>query len=354
MKKLKTILRFLGYGALGLCALFAVGWLIPFPIEGNWIKGWISGCMCNMHDFVRYENGKILFMSEHGRSPYWVGTYRKKGLGQYEMEWFVEGTAKETPRSVRSTFLRLKGDNEPDEEDSFGVSFWARNQMRDPFLFTCRKVVNDPANDWVQKLDQTGAKGFNMNFRVAGAVGERLFVLRGKDWTQQEMETMVNGRVHHKPLQIYTASNEVPVHVIETVVQNGFDYHVHSNQQWVATEWVGDDPSLPRWKRNRLLNSGEVNPVWTNKAFQLIIHQLSDNNTPEDPKIYIWGRNAETFSTIKKSIERHRHLRESVTMYLHLYVENGILPEDVRQMFEPFGIDYHVRDEKILYRGKKK
>ena len=137
-------------------------------------------------------------------------------------------------------------------------------------------------------------------------------------------------------------------------MQNGFDYHAHPNQQWVVTEWVGDDPSLPEWKRNSPLSSDEANPVWTNKAFQLIIHQLPDNDTPEDPKIYIWGRNAETFSTIKESIERRRHLRESFTKHLYLYAENGVLPEDVRQMFEPFGIDYHVLDEKILYRGKNR
>ena len=352
MKKLKVIIRVLGYGALGLFALFAAGWLIPFPIEGNWTSDWSLGWEANPHNFTRYENGKILSMSEYRElPPYWVGTYRKRGLGQYEMEWFVVGFDGELPRSVRSTFLRVKGGNEPDEEDSFGESSGKRNQIRDPHLITCRKIVNDPANDWVEKLDIFSP---NMSFRVAGTADERLFVLRGKNWTQQKMETWVNGWVHHKPLQIYTAGNEVPVHVIETVVQNGFDYHVHSNQQWVATEWVGDDPSLPEWKRNSPLRSDEANPVWTNRAFQLIIRQLSDNDNPEDPDIYVWGRSAETFSTVKKNIETHRRLRESVTKHLPLYAEDGVLPEDVRQMFEPFGIDYHVLDEKILYRGKKR
>ena len=35
MKKLKTVIRLLGYGVLGLCALFAAGWLMfePFGID---------------------------------------------------------------------------------------------------------------------------------------------------------------------------------------------------------------------------------------------------------------------------------------------------------------------------------
>jgi len=335
MKKRKIIIRVLVYGVLGLCALLAAGWFIPFPIEGNWIGNWCGGCGCESHHFIRFEDGKILNAPGHDFLEL-VGTYRKSGWGQYEMELFYDTCT----RLVYSTFLLARCD--------FGdIPDINKPLFRDPLILGCRKVLNAPESEWAQIT--RGAI-----LRVMGTADERFFVSKTKTNTLQEVETTLNNWIHHKPLQIYTASNEAPPRVIEAVVENGFDYHVHSNQQWIVTEWVGNDLSLPSWKRNRPLDTEDANPVWTNKSFQLIICPLTDNDKAEDSGIYIWAGYERTFSNVKESLERRRRTREAAIKRFYLYAEDGVLPEDVRQMLEPFGIEYRVLDEKILYRGKKK
>ena len=337
MKKRKIIIRVLVYGVLGLCALLAAGWFIPFPIEGNWIGNWCGGCGCESHHFIRFEDGKILNAPGHDFLEL-VGTYRKSGWGQYEMELFYDTCT----RLVYSTFLLARCD--------FGdIPDINKPLFRDPLILGCRKVLNAPESDWAQIT--RGAI-----LRVMGTADERFFVSKAKTNTLQEVETLLNDWVHHKPLQIYTASNEVPSHVIETVVANGFDYHVHSNQQWVAAEWKERPYYTHNWTKSKGDEHGASptwNPTWTNKAFNLVIRPLTDNDKAEDPD-YIFGEYASTFSNVKESLERRQRRRESVTKNLYLYAENGVLPEDVRQMLEPFGIEYRVLDEKILYRGKKK
>ena len=341
MKTLKKIAVRLGYTALGLCALFAAGWFVPFPIEGNWLSSEL-GCMCDSHNFMRFEDGKILHMSEHHPPCGWLGSYQRKGWGQYEIEWLVAFNEPNFPLSAYSTFFRVSwlyptvSTNPP-----------LRNLMRDPFVPTCRKVVNAPENDWVR-----GWHGIDL--RVTGTADERVFVFgeRNKTKTLQELQIRLEGEMHPKPMQIYTASNEAPSCVIETLTQNGFDYHVHSNQQWIVTEWVGDDKSLPSWKRNRPLDTEDANPIWTNKT-RLIFRPPPEKDNMEDPEIWFLRKGEmRRFSDFKKSVERHRSIIEDIRTNLYFYAEGGVLPEDVRQMLAPLGLDYHVLDEKILYRGK--
>ena len=329
-KKIATVAIRLGYGVLGLCVLFAAGWFIPFPIEGNWQPPLVS-CACDSHKFMRFEDGKILNMSEHDLPCEWYGTYRRSGWGKYEIQWFPDET--NFPLFIRSTVLRAKwGFSQQDAPDDF----WARGLIRDPFVLTCRRVVNDPANDWVNSP---------LGLRVTGTADE-----------QAAMEARLTKIFHPPPLQVYTASNEVPSCVSNILVRNGVDYEVHPDQQWIETEWV-NDPSLPRWKRDRPLDSEDANPIWTNKAWKLIIMIPPEKEEKEDPRICFYGGRIQRVSELSESIEKwleyHRHLRNSLRN-LHLYVKDGILPEDVRQMLEPFGLDYRVLDEQILYRGKRR
>jgi len=341
MKNVKKVLTRIGYAVLGLCAFVIAGWFVPFSIGGNWLGSGV-GCMCASHNFLRFENGKVLRMSEH-QPPEWIGTYKIKGWGKYEVELFCL-REEDNPFLVRSALLRAKWDKLPKE------TFYqprAKLLIRDPFVFTCRKVINDPRNDWIKSM-----QGFGDSYRITGTAGERLFVRAGGEITREKMVATLN--LWLSPLQIYTASNEVPSYIIDTVVQNGFEYHVHSNQHWIETEWVNDDPSLPRWKRDRPLATEEANPIWTNKTFQIIIRMPSGEEKKEDPKIgFFWGE-MERLSDFKKRLENFRLNRGIFKNSFYLYAENGILPEDVRQTLEPFDFNYHVRDEKILYRGKQK
>jgi len=335
MKKWKKIAKRLGYGVLGLCALSAAAWFVPFPIEGNWLGG--GGCGCEHHSFMRFEDGKILFMAGHFSPFEWCGTYQRTGWGKYAINMFYDN---ERPHAntrsssfIRSTFIRTKSN-----EKLF------QNLTRDPFVLTCRKIVNDPENDWV-----VSHQGYS--FRIMGTVEERLFTSGNKEIKRGQLSTNLSSRLYPPPLPIYTTSHEAPSCVIDIVVQNGFDYHVHSNQHWIETEWV-DDPSLPSWKRNRPLNTEDANPLWTNMAYQVIIRKPPDEDQEEDPKICFYSGEMKRLSDFKIMIENRRRIKETLKNHLYLYVKDGILPEDVRQMLEPFDLNYHVRDERILYRGK--
>jgi len=122
--------------AIGI--LFAAGWHIPFPIEGNWGSPLIS-CMCTEHEFLRFEKGRIMNMSGHPPS-HLLGSYRKTGFGRYELDWFMSC---DFPRSVRSTFLRVNWEGSFKFEHSRIKGF-----IRDPLLFASRRILNDPENDW--------------------------------------------------------------------------------------------------------------------------------------------------------------------------------------------------------------
>jgi len=111
--------------AASLGFLFAAGWHIPFPIEGNWLPPLMS-CMCTEHKFMRFEDGKIINMSGHPPSTL-LGTYAKKGWGRYELNWFIS-LSHNAPRFVRSTFLRVSFDNPIEVWDGYYI----RRFLRDP------------------------------------------------------------------------------------------------------------------------------------------------------------------------------------------------------------------------------
>jgi len=121
-----------------------------------------------------------------------------------------------------------------------------------------------------------------------------------KKLTAKEQEDWLNHRLFEQPLKLLLASNGTPFRVSETLTPNGVEYHVHSNQYWVASDTNQID--FIEWQ--------------------------------------------------KRNLELSLHTRKVIKTSLYLYVKDGILPEDVRQMLEPFDLNYHVRDERILYRGK--
>jgi len=316
MKKRKKILIRFGYVVFGLCALVAAAWFMPFPIEGNWDDS-VRPC-----SFLRIENGKFLAISEDSSPPYWFGTYEKKGWGKYEITWLHFEPVKSI---VRTTFLRMRMYGNVDVESAT----FTRNLS----VLTCRKILNAPENEWMERP-------YEIYRRVSGTAEERSFALGNSTFPKEEIEEYLNTLLK-QPVQIYTASNEVPASIIEALAQNGFDYQVHTKQQWITDEWRS------YW------NNPDANPLWTNHTFNIIIRMPSDSDKTEDPAIYYWRGNGGTFEHLQRRIEEYRNHRDTVKNDFYLYVKDGILPEDVRQMFDALGINYHVRDEKTLYRGKR-
>ena len=259
-------------------------------------------------------------MSNTHFPPVWEGTYRKKGWGKYEIEIFGWGYA---PFVAYSSPLRIATSGE-----------WCVRTFRDPSS-ACQVAVNHPSNEW---MCVSGGKGF----RVAGTPEERVFLNREQQ-TKGELEAKLN-YMFKQPLQIYTASDEVSSAVVEALVTNGIDYVIRANQEWIVSDTL------------------RTNPVWSAATYQTEFC-LIVTPPPEPPErkygmtensIYLMRERSFDFGGFVGKIESHRRHRDYWKKDTHLYVADGIVPEDVKQLFAQFDIEYAVSDEKVLYRGKGK
>jgi len=155
MKNVKKILIRFGYGVIGLCALGAVGWFMPFPIEGNWVIPPSLRIPCVSHTdcyrFIRFEDGKIMSISDQDFPPILFGTYQKKGWGKYETRSL--GTNTVSPGVVHSTYLRLTHSERTTKEMPEGT--YSGGLFRDFRVWTCRKAVNHPSNEWMRVSGHT-------------------------------------------------------------------------------------------------------------------------------------------------------------------------------------------------------
>jgi len=330
MKKWKKIgLGLLG-GFFGLCALLAGAWLLPFPIEGNWeyrprLRG--IGEQVDSHIFFRFENGKIMLMSSEAEfSPIWLGTYQRTGWGKYEAE------DENFPGILRSTFLLLTRLEVPND-----LTSWDRYFFRDFRISACRKAVNHPSNEWMSPSSRT-------RLRVTGTPEKRIFITQSVRQKKEDIEDYFK-RIFMPPLAIYTASNEVPSSIIETLVENDMAYTVHTNQAWIVSEMR------------------RASPGWTALTKRSFLYDYSLTIIP--PREESHGMTGDTFYLMHEGPLSIHDVEEKIRAKrwnwdcwekddIHLYVENGVLPEDVKQLFEPFDLEYMVLDERVLYRGKRK
>ena len=103
-----------------------------------------------------------------------------------------------------------------------------------------------------------------------------------------------------------------------------------------------------------------TNPIWyaieRRTLYGLIITPPSEENrNGDDFQIYVTDTGRWDFDYFKRMIiGKHRMDGDYWRKDLRLYVKDGSVPEDVRQLFEKFGIEYTVLDERVLYRGKSK
>ena len=260
---------------------------------------------------------------------------KRTGWGKYETEEFGSG---EPPSVVRSSCLRI----------ATSGAWRCSLIFRDPFS-ACREAANHPSNDWVALPSEAC-------LRIAGTPGSRVFHNgRHGEQTKGEMEAMLNG-ILRQPLQIYTASNEVPSAVLEALDGHGVDYTIHADQEWLAPDtthasqgWDAPDAlrTNPIWRaiERRTLRGLVITPPFWEKRY---------GDSRDKDFICLSNEGFLYFEHLGGMIDRHRRSRDDWQKNLRLYVENGVVPEDVRQLFGQFGLEYTVFDDKILYRGKGK
>ena len=324
MKKWKKIGLGLSGGFLGLCALLAGAWFLPFPIEGNWEESYRMPCIHgdDCHHFLRFENGRVMYMSDTHFPPVWLGTYQRKGCGKYEVDNAILSCV------FSSTYFRLTRSMDPGDGTSCPLFF------RDFNIRTCRKAVNHPSNEWMALPSETW-------LHVAGTPDKRVFCNgRHGEQTKEQLEAKLDYLLRQS-LQIYTASNCVPSAALEALDEHGVDYVVHTNQEWVVSDTL------------------KTNPVWRaverRTMYGLIITPPSEEKRyKDDYEIYLTSDGLCNFGSFRVRIRSHRYYGDYWQKNLRLYVEDGVVPEDIRQLFGQFGLEYTVFDEKILYRGKGK
>ena len=323
MKRWKKIGLGLSGGILGLCALLAGAWFLPFPIEGNWEEPYRMPCFDrdDCRHFLRFENGKIMYMSDTHFPPVWMGTYQRKGWGKYEADNVIFSCV------FSSTCFRLTRSASQVDGTSSRLFF------RDLSLLACRKAVNHPSNEWMATPARTW-------LHVTGTPGKRMFSAQRGEQTKGQLEAKLDYLLRQS-LQVYTASNEVPSAVLEAFDGHGVEYAIHANQEWVASDTL------------------RTNPVWSaierRTMYGLIITPPSEEKRyMDDYQIYFTDGGLWNFESFRAMIDSHHRDGDYWRKNLRLYVEGGVLPEDVRQLFEKFGLEYTVFDEKVLYRGKGK
>jgi len=317
---------------LGLLGGILGAWFIPFPIEGNWEKKLRSSMRdfdLDCHNFIRFEDGKILEMSDKYFPPSWIGTYKRTGWGKYKIERFGV-----SPYVVHTTVLCMKS---PRDAFRFYLS-----TTRDTSILTCWKIVNHPSNDWMALVVETW-------LHVTGTPENRVFINsrygEQSEQTKEQLEAKLD-YLFKQPLQIYTVTNDAPSFVLELLEELGVDYTIHANQEWIASGSLGANPAWGAIKNQTLYGLIITSPSGGKR--------YGDARDKNDSQIYFTNDGLLNFERLKGMIDSHRRRGDNWKKNLRLYVEDGVLPEDVKQLFEPFDLEYTVLDEKILYRGKRK
>ena len=325
MKTWKKIGLGLSGGFLGLCVLLVGARFLPFPIEGNWAFSTMMAS--DGHVFIRFEKGKVLLMSSDADyQPFFLGTYQRKGWGKYE------ASDESFPGVLHSTFLLMTR-----SEIQNGGTSWGHIFYRAPFILTCRKIVNHPSNEWMSPVPRT-------RMRITGTPDDRRFITMGVGLKKEDVEEWFD-QILTPPLIIYTASNEVPSSLIETLVESGIASTVYTNQEWIVSEMRKEKPGWStQTKRSFMFNySLTIAPPQEEK------YGITGNI------FYLMHEGPLSLHDVEAKIKTKQRNRDCWEKDdVHLYVKDGILSEDVRELFEQFDLEYTVLDERVLYRGKSK
>jgi hypothetical protein len=203
--------RLLGW-ILALFALFALIAFFPAPIEGNWLSA-IVVCMCDSHNFVRFEDGKVLWVSEAHAPPTWIGNYEKIGWGTYTMDGLFEGS----PMTVYSGTLTLRP-----------FSFFTPG-LRDCAFAKCNRILNDPAQEWISDM-------VNWNIVVRNSGDEVKYFFADREIPATKIETFLTTIQHNffsgnSPLLVYTEHETIPPELQQVLTNLGTAYETRPIEQ---------------------------------------------------------------------------------------------------------------------------
>lgn len=196
-------------GVVGL--LFACLFMIPMPIEGNWSTTAIE-CLCSSHNFLRFEDGKVLYIGGSHPPPEWIGTYEKIHWGKYKVL---------LPLSSNEVFVvhpKLFHLQSP----GLLADTW-----RDFFFWRTSKILSDPSQKWVNDLT-------TWNVAVHGVGQENIYYFGTKEVTAETfprlMENLVKSELlKSKKMVFYVGQDGLPDTFLEVLSQRNIVYEERSN-----------------------------------------------------------------------------------------------------------------------------
>ena len=207
----RIVMKLIG-GLLTLIVLATIIAFFPAPIEGNWLSSTVS-CMCDSYNFLRFEDGMVLQISEAHPPPIWIGNYKKIGWGKYIMEGIFEGS----PITVNAGLLTLRP-----------FSFFAPG-LRDLAFAKCNRILDDPQQEWI-------ADFIRWNITIRTKEGETRYFLADRELPSAKLEgvlTALNSTnfLENSPLLIYTDTEPLPAELNRVITNLGIQYETEPNKR---------------------------------------------------------------------------------------------------------------------------
>lgn len=193
-------------------AIFCI-FALPMRIEGNWRTTAIR-CLCDYsHHFLRFEDGKVLWVFDHHPPPMWLGTYERTGWGAYKVDLF-RGAGSGV---VRPKLLLL------DRSGLFKATFW-----RDFAFWKTSHVLRDPAQEWVNDLG-------TRNIAVHDVDGHIHYYFCGREVGIEKMEQILTRLIREvltngTPLVVYAGQNGPPTALQDILKKFSVEYEERPNQ----------------------------------------------------------------------------------------------------------------------------
>jgi hypothetical protein len=203
-KKFKISLGVVGF-------LFASVFMMPMPIEGNWSTTAIE-CLCSSHNFLRFEDGKVLYIGGNHPPPEWIGTYEKMQWGKYKVILpLSSGEAFE----VHPKLFHL-------QSPGLLADTW-----RDFFFWRTSKILRDPSQYWVNDLT-------TLNVVVRGEGREKTCYFGEKELTAENFPRLLDAisernLLKDKTFLFYVGHDGIPKDFLEMISSRKLDYEVRSN-----------------------------------------------------------------------------------------------------------------------------
>jgi hypothetical protein len=186
----------------------------PVPIEGFWSSP--VRVMGPAISFYLLKDGKIIHYIESGKVVAWAASYERIGWNRYQINY---PDSPPTNYIFRTGLFKSKG-------NILGAE---SKRIRDDSR--CIQVYNSSPALWITPT-------WAQSILVVAQDGYKEFFFNGRKMSLEDMETrIISDRLKlensNKPLQIYSSTNYVPRPILDSINKNGFEYVLHTNQNWV-------------------------------------------------------------------------------------------------------------------------